>query len=142
METPDPLSAIARRRQEIAAEKAAAQRDLDMRFKALDAELEELQVAARVLDRLKAATPPLPFPLPTPLPERTPRTIPDMIVAVLQERRAQGLGPMSNKAILEALTTRWGEQDPNHIRPALWRMTKAGRLTQHQEGYALPSKQP
>ncbi|MDE2469200.1 MAG: hypothetical protein KGL35_10785 [Bradyrhizobium sp.] len=141
MEPTDPLSAIARRRQEIAAEKAAAQRDLDARFKALDAELEELQVAARVLDRLKAA-PGLPFPLPTPLPERAHRTIPDMIIAVLQERRDQGLGPMGNKAILETLTARWGEQDPNHIRPALWRMTRAGRLVQTEEGYALPSGQP
>lgn len=141
MEAPDPLSAIARRRQEIAAEKAAAQRDLDARFKALDAELEELQVAARVLDRLKVG-PTLPFPLPVPMPDRGVRTIPDMIVAVLQERRAQGLGPMGNKAILEVLTARWGEHDPNHIRPALWRMTKAGRLTQTEEGYALPDKQP
>lgn len=141
MEAPDPLSAIARRRQEIVAEKAAAQRDLDARFKALDAELEELQVAARVLDRLKVG-PTLPFPLPAPLPDREPRTTPDMIVMVLQERRAQGLGPMGGKAILEALTARWGEQDPNHIRPALWRMTKAGRLIQSEEGYSLPSEQP
>ncbi|MDE3180514.1 MAG: hypothetical protein KGM47_12740 [Acidobacteriota bacterium] len=141
MSNAEALSAIARRREEIAAEKAKAQQEYEARIKPLDDELAELQVAARVLDRLKVA-PALPFAMSAPIPERSARTIPEMIVAVLQERQAQGLGPMSNKMILEALTARWGEQDPNHIRPALWRMTKAERLIQSEEGYALPTEQP
>lgn len=140
MSTSDALSAIARRLEELTAEEAAAKRIYDARLQEIGAERSELQVAAKVLDRLNVGSAPA-LPFPSPPGQAPPRNIPEMIVSVIRERHAQGLPPLTNKGVLEALTKRWGEDDPNHIRPALWRMTQAGRLIKDGDTYTLPAEQ-
>ncbi len=69
-------------------------------------------------------------------------SIPDMIFGVLsadEYSRDFGLEPAG---ILEAIKRAYGvEPDPNNVRPALWRLSKAGRLQKDGNHYKLPDKE-
>ena len=131
---------IAARRQQIAAERYA----LRAKIADLDQEDAELEVTARVLQRLAGATQQPEFPFQHPKFAPPPRedgqrpTVPDMINLALNEFHTAGAQGAEGQQILRAIVNRWGEVDPNHVRPALWRMVQAGRLNRKGDLYLLP----
>ncbi|WP_349363446.1 MAG: hypothetical protein ABL307_14810 [Roseitalea porphyridii] len=74
-----------------------------------------------------------------PAPGADQMTVPEMINRVL-EKEGKGLEPME---VMASITTHFGvHPDPNHVRPSLWRMAKAGRLVKDDDGkYRLPSNE-
>ena len=128
------IPAIAARRQQIAAEKDT----LRAKIAELDQEDAELEVTARVLQRLAgpAQQPKIPFQPPR---DDGPRpTVPEMINLALNEFHTAGAQGAEGPQVLAAIVSRWGEVDPNQVRPALWRMVQKGRLNRKGGLYSLP----
>ncbi len=134
------IPVIAARRQQIAAERDA----LRAKIAELDQEDAELEVAARVLQRLGGAAQQPEFAFqptrsaPPPQDDGKRPTVPDMINLALNEFHTAGAQGAEGQQILKAIVNRWGEVDPNHVRPALWRMVQAGRLIRKGDLYSLP----
>ena len=64
---------------------------------------------------------------------RTPDNVPEMIFSVLRD------GPMPIAGILDQIRERFAKDiDPNNVRPAAWRLWKAGRLNKLDDKYQLP----
>lgn len=134
-----PLQAIAHRRDAIAEEIDAVKADCAAKIDALEAERTELEIAARVFQRLDTATAQQVLPMNgTETTVITPATLPEMLVAVIGERVAAGLPGITSSEILIAIANRWGEQNPKSVRPTLWRMVQEDRLIKHGELYSLP----
>ncbi len=134
------IPVIAARRQQIAAERD----ELRTKIAELDQEDAELEVTARVLQRLAAATQQPEFAFRPPKSALPPRddgkrpTVPDMITLALNEFHTAGAQGAEGQQILWAIINRWGKVDPNHVRPALWRMVQAGRVNRKADLYSLP----
>ena len=130
--------AIAARRQAIAQETAKLRIQLD----ALELESSELEVAARVLQRLgllaDESGPELPLPSIS-LENEAKLTVPDMIKAVISGFTDVGLPGATNQQVLNEMTRRWGISDANIVRPTLWRMVKYKRLVREGDIYSLPA---
>ena len=122
----------------------ASERDkLEARLAELRHETEELTTTQRVIARLLAASIDSETAKPTPEPPvaRDPNlpTVPDMIKSVVGDMMVLET-PAANQSILTTMVTRWGPQDPNIVRPTIWRMWKANRLLKDGEAYVLPSQ--
>ena len=142
MSQTDPLQVIANRRSAINDEIDALTKDYEAKIKALDDERVELEIAAKVFRRLEAAGSQQILPIGAIDPaEISKPTMPEMITEVIRERMAAGLPGATSPEILFAINKRWGEHEPNNIRPIIWRMEKAKRLIRSGEFYALPGSE-
>lgn len=62
--------------------------------------------------------------------------VPDMIFSVLRD------GPLPIAEILKRVRERYNPDiDPNNVRPAAWRLWKAGRLNKLDDNYQLPESE-
>lgn len=135
------LRKIADRRCELVAERERIDAERDAKVAALNAEMNELEVAARVIERLEAS----PSQHQTSIgsmgaevDDKPKPTVPIMVQTILGERMAAGLPGATGSELQTSINQRWGIHDPNHIRPALWRLTQTGRLRKEGDVYMLP----
>ncbi|MGD9541483.1 MAG: hypothetical protein AB7V61_11210 [Methylocystis sp.] len=140
-----PLALIRRRKAEIEKEIQEC-RD---RISALQAELPELEVAARVLTRLEnqefdqalaeiedeVSSPPVP---PHAKPANIP-TMPDMVLESLATPEAMLNGGLEPADIRDFIAKRWWSAvRPDVVGPIAWRMWKRGQLKKNGTKYLLP----
>ncbi len=109
---------------------AARLTELDVERDVLRHELGELDVATRVLGRLSGDTPPAPA---EEVNGGKGLTIPDMIENALAIGGPAGLMPQDVLTFIQEHYRR--DADPNHVRPALWRLWKAGRVARSADRY-------
>lgn len=140
-----PLALIHRRRAEIEKEIQEC-RD---RIAALQDELPELDVAARVISRLGRQEPsqtvleiedgiPLPPVPPHAKPANIP-TMPDMIITVLGMPAVSLYGGLEPADIRDLIAKKWWpEVRPDVVGPIAWRMWKRGQLRKNGTKYLLP----
>jgi hypothetical protein len=67
-------------------------------------------------------------------------TVPEMITMALGSDKFAAVGAEPLDVIQYIRDNIDSEADPNHVRPALWRMEKTGRLAKNRGRYKLPMK--
>jgi hypothetical protein len=119
-------------------------------LKALDAELDELDIAERVISRLSSSTPPISAAVlagaeaaaGTRKPPNIP-TIPEMISDILKidiSTDTMTIAPaMTPKQLTEQIRARWWPNvTPSEISPIAWRMAQRGELVKDGPLYRRP----
>lgn len=67
-------------------------------------------------------------------------TVPEMISMALGSDKFAAVGAEPQDVIQYIRENIDPKADPNHVRPALWRMEQKGRLVKHRGRYKLPKK--
>jgi hypothetical protein len=142
MSSLQPLQAIASRRTAIAAEIDSIKADYETRTEALNAELKELEIAEKVLQRLDR------FPVQRASTqnghdslESDNLTLREKLATVIREHLEVGLPGATGSEILAAMNSRWGEQNANSVRPTLWRMVQDKLIFRDGDLYVLEPKE-
>lgn len=112
--------------------------EIDAEREALRAEYGELDIAIRVLRRFDApGSPPVSEAFPPSLAivptGEHPQTVPAMILAALKSATSSGITPSEAIEFIRAQYR--PDVDPNHVRPAIWRMWKDNRVAKDGDRY-------